>query len=878
MLGVSAPSVVARRELFELLSNDAGGVTLLSAPAGSGKTVLLRSWIADTGLGDRVAWVSVDRDEQDAQRFWLSVIAALRRTIGVAGLVETLEPSPTFDGQAVVTRLVSDLELLKDPIVLVIDDVHELSTTEARGQLELLITHRPELVRIVIAGRRDPRLGLHRLRLAGELTEIRSKDLRFTLKQVQELLRDAGVELSEQSLTLLYERTEGWAAGVRLAALALTAHPDPERFVAEFKGSERTVAEYLFAEVLDRQPDDARNMLLRTSILERVNAELGDLLTGASGSLRLLQELEQANAFVVSLDASRSWFRYHHLFADLLRLELERTEPELVPNLHLSSAGWFETHGEIVEAVRHAQAARDWGYAARLVVDHSSGLALDGRAATLESLLAAFPTDAVSADPELALVSARGKVFGAPIGDADAQIALAEGNATRVPEARRHRFEVSLGLTRLMLARRRGDFATAVDEAQPLLAAGATAAGELDLDDEIRAGALTQLGIVELWDRRFAEAELHLKQGLKFAQAAARPYLEVQCLAHLSVADGRQSLTRGRERALDALAIAERHGWDADRVAGLALVALATVDVWQGRFDDAERWLDRAEHAVRPDLEPATGLLLQLARGRLDLARGRLEHAADAFRSGIDLGELVVGPQLTTVPAQRLLAQTELQLGDEAAARAMLEELGAQSERDSDMARNALAHAHLAHGDAQSAIDALAPVLDGSLPSQPLLLVEASLVDAVAHDHLGERRQAEASVERALELAEPNGLIWPFVTTPVRDLLERHPRHGTAHGSLLKEILGVIAGTPASRPAGEATALDEELTDSELRVLRYLPSNLSAPDIGRELYLSVHTVKTHMRHIYAKLGVHRRAEAVDRARELGLLSSSSPLR
>jgi len=231
-----------------------------------------------------------------------------------------------------------------------------------------------------------------------------------------------------------------------------------------------------------------------------------------------------------------------------------------------------------------------------------------------------------------------------------------------------------------------------------------------------------------------------------------------------------------------------------------------------------------------------------------------------------------------TVPTRRLLAQTQMQMGDTDAARATLAELREGEGRGSDMALTALAYAELAEGNEQEAVDALAPVLDGSLPSSPMLLVEAFLLDAIARERLGERRTAEADIERALELAEPNGLIWPFVVMPARELLERHPRHSTAHGALLKDILNVIGGSSPLTPAGEPTALDEELTDSELRVLRYLPSNLSAPEIGSELYLSVHTVKTHMRHIYAKLGVHRRAEAVERARELGLLASSSPLR
>jgi LuxR family maltose regulon positive regulatory protein len=266
--------------------------------------------------------------------------------------------------------LLKDLAQLTDPLWLVIDDVHELGSAEAQRQLELLVMRAPDAMRFVLATRHDLRLGLHRLRLEGELTEIRTDDLRFSLAEARELLAAAGVRLTDQALALLVERTEGWAAGLRLAALSLAGHPDPERFAAEFSGSERTVADYLLTEVLERQPAEVRRLLMRTSVLEEVNGELADLMTGDSGGERVLGYLEQAGTFVVSLDAARSWFRYHRLFAGLLRLQLRRTYPGEVAALHVLAAGWLAAHGFPVEAVRHAQAAKDWGLAARLLADH----------------------------------------------------------------------------------------------------------------------------------------------------------------------------------------------------------------------------------------------------------------------------------------------------------------------------------------------------------------------------------------------------------------------------------------------------------------------------------------------------------------------------
>ena len=869
----AARGVVFRPALFGRIGA-AGRVVVVSASAGSGKTFLLRSWIDGAGLAERAAWVSVQPAERDPQRFWISVADALRGTAAVSALVRPLTAAPDLDGWTIVERLLKDLAPLADQVWLVIDDVNELDSADGLGQLELLVMRAPKQLRFVLATRKDLRLGLHRLRLEGELTEVRTQDLRFTLAETRALFESAGVQLPEAALALLYERAEGWAAGLRLAALSLAAHPDPGQFAQEFSGSERTVAEYLLAEVLERQPEPVRRLLLRTSVCERVNGELADLLTGRSSGERVLQELEQANAFVVALDTRRSWFRYHQLFADLLQLELRNTMPGELPGLHAAAARWYAEHGYPVAAVRHAQAAQDWGLAASLLSDHWFGLVLDGQGVTARELLARFPADVAAADGELAALMAGEELAGGSLEEAGRYLTLAAGGSDSVPEDRRGRFQVMLAILRLQSARQRGDLPTVAQEAQWLLTPAEDAASaRLGLGEDLRALTLINLGIAELWTRGFDEADRHLQQGVALAHRIGRPYLEVTGLAYWAQLVVWRSFPLSEQRSRQAIDLAAAHGWADEPVAGVAHLALGMALLSQGRLEEAQRSLELAERTLRVELEPATGMRLRYARGVLELISGRHEAALKAFQRAQRLTGMVVTRHTYAVRLRSRLLQALVRVGETQRAERALAEMD-EPERDSGEMRVAAAALRLAQEDPAAATVLLAPIIDGSarLTNAHLWMVHACLLEAIARDALDDGRAASRALERALDLASPERLLFPFLIDPAPDLLERHRQHGTAHAALISVILNLLAGSEPAADSQRSRRLLDPLSQAETRVLRYLPTSLSVPEIADQLYLSVNTVRTHMRHIYDKLDAHRRHEAVDAARALGLLA------
>jgi LuxR family maltose regulon positive regulatory protein len=871
----SGQGLIRRDDLLATLDRAvAGRVTIISAPPGSGKTSLLRTWLDRSPKDRRVAFVSVPRGERDGQQFWLTVLAAIRRAAGT-GPPAIQTSTPAFDGDAMVDRIVSELSEDSHPLVLIIDDLHELTVTDAPVQLERLIARLPSSARVVLSTRRDPRIRLHQLRLAGEVTEIRAAELRFSEHETRELVESSGVTLSDGGAAALHQRTEGWAAGLRLAALSLRGHVDPDRFVAEFSGSDRAVGEYLIAEMLERQPDDVQRLLVRTSIVDRVNGELGDLLAGHRGSERILLELEDANAFVVSLDGQRTWFRYHQLLSDFLRLELRRTAPGEVPGLHRRAAAWLLERGHLVEAVEHTQAAGDWSEAARMLADHVFSLAMEGHADSIAGLLESFPQGVSAKQPELALAFAVTELLQGRVEEAAAQLTLAESHIENTAPERRYRLTVAIAALRLAHARRTLNLSDVIGQVS-VLASPVTgeSSDQIELGSELRGVALMNLGIAELWSGRLADAERHLLQGATLAEKIGQPYLEVTCRAQLGFPSKLRSFASARERCREAIDLAERHGWEELPVIAPALATLAGTAIWMGELAEGEQWLRRAWKAAQGDFEPATAVLLHVATGMMHSARQQNQLALAEFEAADRMQSMLAGEHVLASQVSGWLAATQARLGMTDKAHASLTGLPAERAQMGEI-DNARAVIWLVEGDPMAALEAMTGVLEETAPvMHSFTLVEAELLAAQAYLELGDRRAAAAAVEAALARAEPDRLILPFAMTESLPLLDVLPRHETAHSALLVEIVDLLRGGSPTNPDMERSRERAGLSPSELRVLRYLPTNMTRSEIARELYVSVNTVNTHLRNIYSKLGAQDRSAAVHQARELRLLSAA----
>jgi LuxR family maltose regulon positive regulatory protein len=884
--------LVPRPRLSERLSHGAeSALTLISAPAGFGKTTLLTEWLSTVPAeGRSVAWLSVDQRDNDPALFWTYVVTALQAAepaVGAGALA--LLQSAQSSTEAVLSSLLNDLSGLAHDVVLVLDDYHLIEARDVHDGMTFLLEHLPPQVHLVIATRADPSLPLARLRARGDLVEVRVADLRFTAAEAAAYLEQVGLVLTPTDVATLEGRTEGWIAALQLAALSMQGRDDVAGFIAGFAGDDRYIVDYLVEEVLQRQSEDVRSFLLQTSVLGRLTGSLCDAVTGQDGGRVMLEALDRANLFLVPLDDRRRWYRYHHLFADVLRTRLQEERPERVHGLHQRASRWHEQNGDRPEAIEHALAAEDFEWAATLVELAIPALRQARQEATLRRWLEALPEELFRCRPVLTIgyvgsLMSRGELEGVEerlveaerwldpttVGERDASGGMVVADPAGFPA-----LPSSIAMYRAGQALIRGDVAGTMTHARRALdlaveddhlARGAPAAllglaywtgGHLDTARQWYADALTSLATagyhsdvlggslvladIAISQGRLREALSTYEQGLQRAEQADPP-LRGAADMHVGMSQvlcERNDLDGALQHLLVSRDLGEHAGLPQNRYRWR--VAMARIRAAEGDADAALGLLDEAERLYVGDFSPQVRPVAAL-RARLSVARGRWAEALAWTRER----GLAVDDELSYL---REFEHVTL-------ARALVARYSA--ERAGDSLRDAI----------RLLERLLSAADDGSRTGS---VIDVLVAQALAHQAGSDLPAALGALCRALTLAEPEGYVRIFIDEgpPMAALLRAASKQGSAWGyvrRLLAAIDGPAGGVPVQR------GLVDPLSARELDVLRLLGTDLDGPDIARELVVSLNTVRTHTKNIYAKLGVNNRRAAVRRGDELDLMT------
>jgi LuxR family maltose regulon positive regulatory protein len=855
---------VARPRIDKLVDAGARGpLTSVTGPPGAGKTMAVAAWAASASFPCTLAWLTVDDYDNRPRAFWAYVVAALRQ----AGItVPRVVPGP--DNVSVdhvfLARLASVLAALDPPVVLVLDDFHLLADPALLEEVSYLVRNSGPGLHLVVASRADPLLPLHRYRLDGQLAEIRADDLAFSVHESGLLLARHGITLPASMLERIIGRTEGWAAGMRLAALSLQGHSDPGQFVKELEAGDTSISSYLVEEVLSAQPGQVRDMLLRTSILDSFSAGLVSELTDDQQWADALPALARANAFVRPL--GHGWYRYHSLFAAMLRLKLRIECRGQLPSLYQRAARWCQRNGRLGEAVRYAAESGDWPFAAGLVVDEFAvGQLIEARGqhALAEAFLD-MPEDPAWTQPAPWLVQAAARLCRDGAEASAAPLRAAEGILERLPADDQVPARLAAALVRLALARCTGDLeaATAASgHAETLI--GQLPGEVLSEHPEIRVQVLASRGIVELWAGRLDAAAGCFAEGA----AACTPetaHERAACLGYLALVEvlcGR--LSRAVKRAGQAAEAMSSGGGDlTEHIISGAAVALAWVYLQQGDMQESHDQLKLAEAALRNCPDKLVGALACAVAAQRRLAEGRAPAAVDMLRSARQgwRPPAWLEARLAILESRALAAA-----GDAAAAAAAARRGGPGPE-----AAAALAHAWLAAGDQPAA----RRVLDAVGPESAELAV--ALADARVSYGAGDSTRGRRDLELALRLARQEQVRLPFAMERgwLRQVLRRDPELAHAYRELLEpDVTGHgpigLRGKPSTAQAPPLVV--EQLSAREREVLTHASEMLSTAEIAAEMFLSVNTVKTHLRSIYRKLSATHRSEAVRRAQQLELI-------
>jgi LuxR family maltose regulon positive regulatory protein len=861
-------------------------VTVMSAPAGYGKTTLLASWVRTREPSHPVAWLTLEPAD-DAVRFWSYLNAALRRPGVLEQDGDAALPVPAFrPGEGYFAQLAEAFARLTRPVVVVLDDFDNVHDIHVLDRLGFVMRHAGGQLRLVLSTRANPALPLHRWRLSGDLTELGSRQLAFTEAETAQLLARETPPLDARQVTALHRRTEGWPAGLRLAALSLRTCPDRRDCLDGLRGDRGIVASYLSDEVLPSLIPEVRHVLVRTSILESVCGPLIDALTGRTDGEVILAELERVNAFVVPLGGRPAWYRYHRLFGDLLFAELHRQAPQEIPELHRRAARWQAEQGRPLQSLRHALVAQDWPRVRTVFIEHWRELMQLGHAEALRTDVPPPPDNAVRTEPELALAYAASRLGVGDRRGANSCLRRAERYRHAFSGDRGQRFRLMMDAFRLVDAQLAGDVEDVRSLAPQVLARvdkvtidephGEDGEGDQSHGEQCaRAIALTALGTAQLAAGDVAAAEVAMTGGFAAAEEADLLSQRAVCGANLAMLWAvRGELQRAARAARAALAMPPGQDGCQHSPNRAAYLALAATCYQRNQLPDAERYLDLATHSSPMATEPFVVFGVTLLKTWLLQAQGDLVRAYQALIAGRrDLSTLASSHYMN-----EWLGATEADLrtlrGDTAGARNVIAPLVDGTSDVSAPLTLALARTHLRDGHAHAATAVLRRWSDDRTAEHILWLrLDGGLLDALAMDCLGQHGQAHRAVEAVLDLAEPEDCQRIFVQggPPLRKMLLTHVDSGTAHWAMVTELIDASDDRRAPVSGEEPQTLLEPLSSREITVLRYLQSLLSNREIAGELRVSVNTVKTHVSNIYRKLAVARRRDAVQAARNLRLL-------
>lgn len=855
------PSFIPRPRLINKLDRglqEGCKLTLISAPAGFGKTTLISAW---HNRGERpFAWLSLDERESDLTHFLAYFIAALQTLspgIGqrVSGMLESPQPPPT---QTVLTMLLNDIAAIPEAFVFVLDDYHVVDAQPIDQALTFLLDHMPPQMHLVITTREDPNLPLPRLRMRGQLTELRASDLRFALEETAVFLNQMmGLNLAPEDIAILEARTEGWIAGLQLAALSMQGHRhDAARFIQSFSGSHRFVLDYLVEEVLHQQSATVQRFLLQTAVLNQLTGSLCNALTGDDNGQEILESLERANLFLIPLDTERRWYRYHHLFAELLRQRLPQSATEHeVAALHSRASQWYEAHGLDLEAFHHAAAAHDVERAVRLIEGEGLPLYFRGEVAPVQHWLDSLPEAEFKARPSLWVTYASVLTMTGRLHDNIEEILHAAETALQdaAPDDKTNDLLGQIAAIRAMLAVTKNQVDMIITQSRRALELLHPNNAPMRTTTTWTLGYAYQLqGNRRAASQAYAETITHSqKSGNIMTEIAA-----TTCLGQIQETENQAHQAADTFRRV--LHIIGDPPWPA---ACEACVGLGRIHYQWNDLEAAEQYaqqgLELARQLENVDTPAACGVLLarvQLAQADTAGALTTLAEAEQFVR------EHHFGHWDGEITAVR--SQTYLQQGDLAAA--------ARLAADHDLPLSQ-ARIHLAHNEPDAALAYLEPVRQQAEANDWAdIRLQVLVLQALAHQAAGESEQAVQAISEALALAAPGGLLRPFVDEgpPLAALLRDAVKQGIAP-VFAQQVLAAF-GETAVAPLPTAQPLPDPLSERELEVLRLLATALTGPEIARELMISLNTLRTHTKNIYSKLGVNSRRTAVRRAAELDL--------